>query len=293
MNRTGIAWTDFSSNPLKYRRRADGQVVCACVKVSPGCAHCYSEAIGRRFGRGEAFTAANMEGLAPVLDEGELRQMARRRACGGRAVAGGRCFVGDMTDLFGPWVPDALLDRLFAVLALRRDVTWQLLTKRADRAREYLSGLAAKFGRLGAQFPELPWRPWPLSNVWLGVSVEGNAQRPRIEALKRTPAAIRFLSLEPLLEDIDLIGPGDLADCPETAEYNLAHYGASQPIAWVIVGGESGPHRRPCDPTWVQSVRDQCQAAGVPCFVKQGGDQRPGRQGDLPDALFAVKEFPA
>src|SRR5262249_34461457 len=114
--------------------------------ISPGCAHCYSEALALRYDRGKLFNAANMEELEPFLDDDELRKMLTAKTVGGRQVSGSRCFVGDMTDLFGEWVPDQLLDKLFAVFALRRDVTWQVLTKRAKRMHRYFTAPDANPG---------------------------------------------------------------------------------------------------------------------------------------------------
>src|SRR4051812_14758294 len=120
MQKTNIEWTatprpdgtlepGYSANPLKYRDAA-GNVVWGCVKTSPGCAHCYAETLAKRYGRGGPFTAATMRGLTPFLDEKELHRMLTYKP-----AAGKKCFVGDMTDVFGEWVPDELLDRLFAV----------------------------------------------------------------------------------------------------------------------------------------------------------------------------------
>lgn len=171
MNRTQIEWTTFSANPLKYRDAA-GRVVWGCVHKSEGCRHCYSEAMAKRYGRGGPFTATLMKGLTPFLDEGELRHMAMAHRIGGVPVPGSRCFVGDMTDLFGEWVPDELLHRLFSdVLERRQDVIWQLLTKRADRMREYLSWRWGE-GRI------------PSRNIHVGVSCE---DQPTANAPFRDP----------------------------------------------------------------------------------------------------------
>ena len=283
MNKTSIAWTTFSSNPLKYRRKSDGKTVWACVKTSPGCAHCYSEQIAMRYERGKLFSAKNMEELEPFLDEAELRQLLTRKTCDGVAVYGSRIFVGDMTDLFGPWVPDEFLDRLFATFALRPDATFQVLTKRAERMQAYCSQLyqpgricdaAIGMGRAlhtveykehgAGTYTKMTGPDWPLSNVHLGVSVENQEMADaRIPILLKTPTAVRFLSVEPMLEDISLSWPiGTHAHLPG----NLL-----DGIDWVIVGGESGPHARPFHVEWARSIRYQCRAAGVACFVKQLG----------------------
>jgi protein gp37 len=239
MNRTSIEWTTFTANPLKYRD-ASGRVVWACVHASDGCRHCYSEALAHRYRRGEAFTAQAMKGLTPFLDDAELKHMAKAARIGGLPVAGSRCFVGDMTDIFGDWVPDELLNRLFSeVLERRADVTWQLLTKRAERARRYLSW----------RWPDGGLGPSP--NIHVGVSVEDQDNHDRrVPMLRDTPAAVRFLSVEPMLGPIVL----DLRG-----------------ISWVICGGESGRGARPLDVAWARSVVAQCGEAGVPLFMKQVG----------------------
>lgn len=238
MNRTDIEWTTFSANPIKYRRKSDGKVVWGCVKTSPGCAHCYSEAIALRFARGKLFNARNMEELEPFLDEAEMRTMALATTIAGVPVSGSRCFVGDMTDIFGEWILDNLLNRLFSsVLEMRSNVTWQLLTKRAKRIRHYLDHRIAS------------------RNIHVGVSVEDQERADeRIPHLLKTPAAARFLSCEPLLEYL-----------------NLSAWFDDGGIDWCVVGGESGPGSRQCHVSWIRSIVRQCQTAGVPVFVKQLG----------------------
>lgn len=287
MNTTNIEWTGslrpddgtmvpgFTANPLKYRNAA-GEVVWGCVKTSPGCTHCYAETLANRYGRGGPFKQSVMDGLTPFLDEKELHKMLTYKP-----ASGGKCFVGDMTDLFGEWVPDELLDRLFAVFALRRDVTWQVLTKRAGRLPIFAKGYAKRHdGYLfdpervlpGVKMTRVQAADWPLPNVWLGVSCEDQQRADeRIPLLLQTPAAVRFLSVEPLL------GPISFTDGPlhpeesTMGEWSVLDLG----IKWVIVGGESGPGARPCDVQWVRSIAGQCRIAGVPCFVKQlGSDPR-------------------
>lgn len=296
MNKTNILWTTLTANPLKYRRTSDGKVVWACVKCSPGCAQCYSEAIALRFDRGKIFNARNMEELEPFLDEKELRHMRTAKTIGGVPVSGSRCFIGDMTDLFGEWVPDDLMNHLFSsVLEIRQDVTWQILTKRAERMRQYLSWRWGE-GRL------------PCRNIHIGVSVENQkAANERIPILLQTPAAVRFLSCEPLLGPIDLMHYASIEPRPPHywQEQNMltgwmcgaGRHGCGPgqqgpKIDWAICGGESGPNRRDCRIEWIQSIRDQCREAGVSCFVKQDSGPRPGMQGRLPRELWTVKEFP-
>lgn len=232
MKRTSIEWTDFSANPLKYRD-ADGKVVWACVHASPGCENCYSEQLAHRYNRGGRFNVPTMAKLTPFLDEKEMRAMLRCAEASGK-----RCFPFDMTDLFGEWVSDDLLNQVFSkVLEQRRDVTWQLLTKRSKRAKEYLSW---RWG--GRLVPR---------HIWIGVSVEDRDRLWRIDDLKDTPAAVHFVSFEPLLEDVGAI----LLDG----------------IQWGIVGGESGSGARPHALAWARSIVRQFQAAGLPVFFKQAG----------------------
>jgi protein gp37 len=296
MNKTSIAWTTFSANPLKYRRKSDGKVVWGCIKTSPGCAHCYSEALALRYNRGKLFNAANMEELEPFLDEGELHKMLTAKTVGGVQVSGSRCFVGDMSDVFGPWVPDALLDRLFAVFALRADVTWQLLTKRAERMRDYFAAgnRASRMHRVADDMARDIGRPqndaggymvWPggrgnglpIPNVHLGVSVENrHCADERIPLLLQTPATVRFLSCEPLLGPVDLRGE---CNCLVPSYEGQGHEPTCaaarvRPISWCIVGGESGPGFRPMNHAWAIALRDQCRAAGIPFFFKQSSGAR-------------------
>lgn len=272
MNTTKIEWTDFSANPLKYRNRA-GQTVWACVKCSPGCAHCYACEIGHRYQRGGDFTAAEMADLDPFLDDKELHHMRTAKVIDGVPVAGKRCFIGDMTDIFGEWVPDALLNRLYTnVLEARQDVTWQVLTKRADRMQQYLAWRYGE-GRI------------PARNIWHGVSVENqHFADVRIPLLLNTPSAIRFISYEPALGPV-LLDNGEASwltcnqGCSSKSEEPCltreATYGREcfHGIDWVIVGGESGPGARPFAEDWARATVTACQQAGVAVFVKQMGSQ--------------------
>ncbi len=278
----GIAWCDFTSNPLHYHNAAD-EVVWGCVKVSQGCTHCYAESLAKRFDRGAEFNAAEMAKLTPYLDEQELRQLLTSKK-----ISGKRVFIEDMSDLFGEWVPFELLDRLFAAFALRPDVTFQILTKRPERMREYINQATdtddltvAKFDISGEtlDFFNSPRVELPLPNVWLGASVENQETADeRIPLLLQTPAAVRFVSYEPALEGVNFselhITGGVTIDALNPA--------ARERVSWVIVGGESGPSARPTDIEWIRSIMEQCKSAGVPAFVKQVGS-RPfcsGRHGE-------------
>lgn len=298
--KTSIEWTDYSANLIRYRD-ADGKDVWACAKVSPGCAHCYSEAIAHRYKRGGPFTKDQVRKVTPYFAEEEATKILRSKS-----LAGKRVFIGDMTDVFGEWVPDELLDKMFAVFAMCPDVTFQVLTKRADRLREYFCertpndiwvSLLQEHDSYGIyqQAPEwihrfqsryrttedyhggiqkerFQWHfphAWPLSNVWIGASCEDQQRADeRIPHLLQAPAAVRFLSCEPLL------GPVDLSQFifPKPGTDARAYERQPDPgLHWVIVGGESGGDSRPCQINWVRSIVGQCKTAGVACFVKQLG----------------------
>lgn len=213
-NESAIEWTERTWNPTT-----------GCTKVSPGCKHCYAEVMARRL---QAMGAPGYErGFKLALHPQRLEEPLRRK----RATT---YFVNSMSDLFHKQVPDAFLDRIFDVIRATPQHTYQVLTKRAERLPEYFSA-----------------RTCP-ANVWLGVSVETKRHGvPRIDYLRRVDARIRFLSVEPLLEDVGLL---DLRG-----------------IHWVIVGGESGHGARPMAKAWVESVQRQCDAAGVAFFFKQWG----------------------
>ncbi|AUN95881.1 hypothetical protein C0099_13640 [Pseudazoarcus pumilus] len=209
-----IEWTEQTWNP-----------VTGCTKISPGCKHCYAEVMARRLRAMGAHGYQN--GFELTLHPQRLEQPKRRRK---PTVY----FVNSMSDLFHEQVPDAFIDQVFEVIRETPQHTYQILTKRAER-------LPAYFGD----------EPVP-ANVWLGVSVEDRKYGvPRIDELRRVNARIRFLSVEPLLEDV--------------GELNLSG------IHWVIVGGESGSQARPMEAEWVTAVRRQCLDAGVSFFFKQWG----------------------
>ncbi len=268
MRLTPIGWTDYSANPLKYRD-AGGKNVWACVKVSAGCKFCYSEALGQRYSRGSEFNAAEMAKLTPYLDPEDLSKMLRLKAASGK-----RCFVGDMTDIFGEWVPDDFIDAIFSLFARRADVTFQVLTKRPER-------MAKWFARVGATLGPDSIIPWPLPNVWIGTSAENQEMADeRIPHLVECPAFVRFVSIEPLLGSVNLL-PWLSHDAP-----------LNRRLDWVIVGGESGQWHRDMSLEWMLDIADQCERTRVPIFVKQGASAMAGTPtGDR--HLDALKDFPA
>lgn len=284
---TKIQWSDATWNPLRAigpSRPGNEQAIgWHCERVSPGCQHCYAETINQhRFGTGLPYNRAAREAVEVFIDEKALSQPLHWKKPR-------RIFVCSMTDLFGEWVPDEMIDRVFAVMALASQHTFQLLTKRPERMREYLANDDRMYVlRSGIE----EWGPedlrWPLPNVWLGVSAEDQRWADqRIPVLLDTPAAVRFISAEPLLGQIHLM------------HYWLPNPHLSGPVlSWVIVGGESGPGARPCDVGWIRSIVRQCQEAGVAVFYKQGGaanrcphDRKGGHFECFPDDL-KVREFP-
>jgi protein gp37 len=221
MAKSSIEWTESTWNP-----------VTGCTKISAGCKNCYAERIAKRL---HAMGQPNYRNGFRLT----LHERAVELPLGWRKPQ--VVFVNSMSDLFHRDVPLTFLKRVFAVMAEAAQHRFQVLTKRAER----LSELA----------PSLTWSP----NVWMGVSVENGDHRDRIDHLRATPAAVKFLSLEPLL------GPLPKLDL--------------RGIDWVIVGGESGPRARPMDPAWARDLRDQCVAAGVAFFFKQWGGVWKSRTG--------------
>lgn len=236
---SAIEWTDATWNPVR-----------GCTKISPGCKHCYAETFAERWRGipdhpyGQGF---DLRLVPEKLDEPSRWKRPRR------------IFVNSMSDLFQVGVDEAFIRRVFDTMNAANWHTYQVLTKRADR--------------MLATTRALPRALVQQSHIWLGVSVEDRRFGiPRIDLLRQTPAAVRFLSIEPLLEDL---GDLDLRD-----------------IHWVIVGGESGRGARPMDKAWVTSIQRQCRAQGVPFFFKQWGGVQKAKAGrELSGRTW--DEFPA
>lgn len=253
---TSIEWTDTTWNPTR-----------GCSRVSPGCTNCYAERQARRFsGKNGAYeglihsTGSWNGGI--TLVEGALDEPYRWRKPR-------RVFVDSMSDLFHERVPFEFVDKVFETM-INTPHTYQILTKRPHRMREYM--IHARWPRR-VRDGELP------ANIWLGVSVENQeCADERIPMLLGTPAAVRFLSCEPLLGPLDLQYPDSLfpngpRTCCDGRECGCMGQPVDAPliygINWVITGSESGPGARPCDLNWIRSLRDQCVAARVPFFYKQ------------------------
>ncbi len=293
---THIEWCDASWTPIRARRKdglpnkAGGGW--ACQRVSPGCEHCYAATINKRLGTGFDYDAKGIAASDIYLDDKILTQPLRWKKSR-------RIFVCSMTDLFGEWVPDEMIDRVFAIMAQTPRHTFQILTKRPERMRAWMVGAHERVARSFPRFVPV----WPLSNCWLGVSVENQEQADkRIPELLATPAAVRFLSVEPLLSAVDLrlTTERDVA-CSEHPPHKTMHADTCDrwpQIHWVIVGGESGAGARPMDLALARSLVGQCAAAGVAFFYKQGGSAHRCVHSDKGACLYCipvdlrVRQFP-
>jgi protein gp37 len=277
-SKTGIEWTDATWNPIR-----------GCSPVSPGCKNCYASKVAKLFsgpgGPYEGLVRINRAGertdewngvVRPIAEHllDPLKWRGRKLYQAGNAKAVGsepgmRIFVNSMSDLFHENLADTEIDKIFAVMALCPQHTFQVLTKRPQRMLKWARRIEEMVPRLGCNPWLINWphprgtgepvtSQWPLKNVWLGVSVENQkAADERIPLLLETPARLRFISAEPLLGPV-LLHEVDQPNIPT--------------LDWVICGGESGPGARPMHPDWARSLRDQCTDAGVPFFFKQWGE---------------------
>jgi protein gp37 len=236
--KTKIEWTDATWNPVR-----------GCTKISPGCKHCYAETFAERF-RG-------VKGH-PYERGFDLRLVPEKLFEPFSWTMPSMVFVNSMSDLFHEDVPDAYITKVARVMMEANWHTYQVLTKRSDRLTDMLNG-SLKFAT-------------DTRHIWWGVSVEDNKHgKPRIEHIRRTPALVKFLSIEPLLEDLEFV---DLSG-----------------IDWVIVGGESGPGARPMKEEWVRNLLDCCRQYSVPFFFKQwGGVQKKKTGRELEGQTY--DEFP-
>jgi len=260
-DKTKIQWSEATWNPLN-----------GCSRISAGCMHCYAERQASRFsGAGQTYDGLTLNGKWT----GNIRLNEQKLLDPIRWKRPRKIFVNSMSDLFHENVPDEWIDRIFAVMALAPQHTFQVLTKRPMRMGIYarmrdgmgntqlchaINDIPAKFGnRHGAL-------KMPLPNVWLGVSVEDQKSADeRIPLLLETPAAVRFVSYEPAL------GPVDFSNFLYTRYHDGGARHMYHKLDWLICGGESGPGARRFDPAWARSVVQECKAAGVACFVKQMG----------------------
>lgn len=279
-----IEWTDRTWNPLA-----------GCTVISPGCTHCYAMRMAHRL---EAMGQEKYQGTTWKTDGGKILWTGRINLDEKALLEPlkwkkpQRVFVNSMSDLFHENVPFEYVDKVFAIMALTPHITYQVLTKRPERMAEFLVWKKRDWACLGPGciIEKIFFRPWenvkafengfnqhfqfPLPNVWLGTTVENQKEADaRIQNLLRCPAAVRFLSCEPLL------GPVEFSNVTKRADA-VSQLGkkALSGIHWVIAGGESGHQARPVHEKWIRSMRDQCQAAGVPFFFKQWGEWIPNGQ---------------
>lgn len=263
MNKTSIEWTELTWNP-----------VTGCTPISPGCAHCYAKRMAKRLAGRCGYPAAPNE-FGVTLHPDRLQEPLKwKHPC--------RVFVVSMGDLFHEDVPFEYIARVYGIMVLNRQHTFQVLTKRPYRVVDFIHWAKDRY--------EFARTPPP--NIWLGVTAENQEQADkRIPVLLQIPAAVRFVSVEPMLERIDLT-------CWLTAttgqHWEEGHPESPYPerpggytewwpcLNWVICGGETGPAARVLHPDWVRALRDQCNAAIVPFFFKRWGDN------PHPDAFINV-----
>ena len=284
MNTTSISWTEKTWNPIS-----------GCTPISEGCANCYAKRMAQRL-RGRCGYPAD-EPFRVTLHEDKLNEPLRMRKPA-------RVFVASMGDLFHEDVPDEFIDKVFAVMALAPQHTYMVLTKRPERMRDYLSANnvdepsisgrealclrlmrtaksidAVAYERLGAD--AFHWHPEAWPQVWLGVTAENQARADeRIPLLLQTPAAVRFVSVEPMLGPVDLRhlhyqGITEIDALAGTHGLIRPHGGKCANLDWVICGGETSAKARPMHPDWVRGLRDQCQTAPVPFHFKGWGEWGP------------------
>jgi protein gp37 len=242
---SAIEWTEATWNP-----------VAGCTVLSPGCTNCYAMRLARRLeamGQEKYAGTTRMSGGRPKWN-GKIKLDERTLSLPISWKTGRMIFVNSMSDLFHEGVPLEFIRRVFDTMAASPQHTFQVLTKRSERLK-----------RVSA---ELNWVP----NVWMGVSVENSDYLFRIDHLRETQAAVKFLSLEPLL------GPLDNLDLTK--------------IDWVIAGGESGPNAREMDPNWVRSIRDECESSRVAFHFKQWGGTNKKKTGRILDGR-TWDEFPS
>ena len=326
---SAIEWTDATWTPIRARfetlngdEAGEPRIGWHCEHTSEGCRFCYAETMNRRLGTLLPFKPGHRKDVDLFLDEKMLFAPLRWKRPR-------RIFVCSMTDLFADFVKDEWIDRMFAVMALCPQHVFQMLTKRPKRMRAWFERYDAAHDHncadmvadslrsmLDREYQDVAAHRlhyWPLPNVWLGTSVEDQAAADaRIPHLLPTPAAVRFLSCEPLLGPVDLSkivlkeAPAGCSDQDAWAvepltgriapiirigpgEWELDGGGQRRgKIDWVIAGGESGKNARPSNPQWFRDLRDQCATADVPYFFKQWGEWVSVSEVEGPQTAFHV-----
>lgn len=307
---SAIEWTDSTWNPIRARNVKTGKIGWHCEHVSEGCRNCYAERQNKGFfnlGTGLPYKSKSRDAVEIFIDEATLGQPLRWKRPR-------KIFVCSMTDLFGSWVTNEQIAAIFGVMMATPHHTYQVLTKRPERMVEWFHWVERGFWAIGGErrhpreiceraalrYVEVnghAQRPddWPLPNVWLGVSVENEGTKDRIDELFQVDAALYWLSIEPLLGPLDIAwylrvshacpncgdGSGWEGDrCSCSTEEEVHTYIEQPGIGWVVAGGESGREARPTHPDWVRSLREQCKEAYIPFFFKQWGEWLPLNQQD-------------
>lgn len=259
MNKSKIEWTDRSWNPVS-----------GCSHVSEGCRNCYAERFFPRVYGGKFVPMNKSRSEFRTRRFIDVQCHPERLGQPLKIKKPQRIFVNSMSDLFHEDVPDEFIEKIFNVMFEARQHTFQILTKRPHRMRDFFLGTSG----CGASQEPMP-------NVWLGVSVEDQKTADeRIPLLLETPAAVRWISAEPLLGPIDLLGMDCFPqfDYRQTYAFHRCASGNPDPspikikdgLDWIVVGGESGPKSRPMEIEWAWSMAEDCRLAGVPFFFKQG-----------------------
>lgn len=295
MNKTSIEWCDYSVNPVRFRPHGSDRLTTMCQKCSPGCVNCYAASIVGRFwpkNADESFPGYTAQGIAAgevVLDKKQLLSVLKhKKPC--------KIFWGDMTDLFGDWVPFEMLDMCLAVCALTPHITHMFLTKRPEvmlhyykedrysevlRAADHFRRVMPKAG-LGYIPVSNPFR-FPQSNIWVGTSCENQKYADeRIPLICQVPARVHFISAEPLIGPIDLEWPKTIyPDGPPRCcsglpnECGCMGMPIDPPLLYglqlVITGGESGTKARPMASNWARDIQEQCKRWHTAFFHKQNG----------------------
>jgi protein gp37 len=302
-NDTSIEWTDATWNPVR-----------GCTRVSAGCENCYAEKVAARFsGPGLPYEGLARIGKNGARWTGEVRMVPEHLADPLRWKKPRRIFVNSMSDLFHDGLTNQDIAAVFGVMAAAPQHTFQVLTKRAQRMRDWFGWIGGLVGPDRTVAPcdavagcmihanrrglikemlaanQQPTPPWPLPNVNLGVSVENQATADeRIPLLLETPAAVRWVSYEPALAALDIrayLGcrrcdgtgsvevPGGGKACPQCFAWAQGSPSRGPYLDWLVIGGESGPGARPFNLAWARSVIEQCKAAGVSVFMKQYGSR--------------------
>jgi protein gp37 len=296
-DKSKIEWTDATWNPIR-----------GCSVVSEGCRNCYAMAVAARFsGEAQAYEGLAYRNASGAHWTGKVQLVEKHLDDPLKWKTPRRIFVNSMSDLFHENVRNTEIALIFQVMSKAKQHTFQILTKRPKRMLDFMK-MMSKLNEACTNQEE-----WPLPNVWLGVSVEDQKTADeRIPLLLQTPAAVRWLSCEPLLEAVNL-NPylRTCATCgtwhPAT-DFGDGHKFTYSDIEWVVVGGESGTGARPFDIQWAQSIINQCRADNVPVFMKQVGsnawngakglsktkifDRKGGDINEWPEDL-RVREFPA